>query len=82
MIGGRNKEQIKAGTQHRECGNSQFKDHVVETVAAVCFEQADDVWMFQTQAYTSLTLQIYANSTQTQHFYISIFIQLCPCFRL
>jgi len=48
-----------------ECENSQFKDHVVKAIAAVCFQQADYVRMLQAQAYTSLTLQIYANRSNT-----------------
>ena len=35
---------------------SQFKDHVVKAIAAICFQQTDNVWVFETQADTRLTL--------------------------
>lgn len=35
---------------------SQFKHHVVKAITAISFQQTDNVWVFETQADTCLTL--------------------------
>jgi len=45
------KKQVANGVKY-----SQFKDHVVKTVAAIRFRQADNVCMFETQTDACLTL--------------------------
>ena len=54
-----NQQQQQPAYEH-----SQFKDHVVQAVTAIRLQQADDVWVLETQTYTSLTLQIYTNTAE------------------